>query len=330
MVNVVKPQVAHREESIPEINGVRSRGLFRLSDSILNLFPAPMMRTCHSYCNYCFRWNAFANPAAVKRGTYEDPMYPLAYLDAEPEINEVTFTGADPLVLDSRVLKEYLEPMVASAQIERINISTKALSWWPYRFTEDEDAEGLLQLFDWVIQSGKVLNLRLHLVHPRELASEIVERALVRIRQTGVQVWGQGPLVKEVNDAPGTLAELWHRSVEIGIMPGYLFLETARHPRACFELPIDQAWEIYCLAREDCQDLALQIPGPLYMGDVLHLYLIDQLEQAEEKLFQMEVFRSPPGLELQNKRIWVPGNTSLQNIENTFLAQLVEVSAPLP
>lgn len=61
--------------------------------------------------------------------TYTDPTAPVAYLKEHPEITDVLFTGADPLVLKASMLKKYIEPILDIESIQVIRISSKSLAW---------------------------------------------------------------------------------------------------------------------------------------------------------------------------------------------------------
>ena len=88
-----------------------------------------------------------------------------------PEVTSVLVTGGDPLVMKSRTLRRFIEPLLDPVfeSIETIRIGTKAPAYWPQRFVEDDDADDLLRLFEDVQRSGRQLALMAHYTHPREL-----------------------------------------------------------------------------------------------------------------------------------------------------------------
>ena len=59
---------------------------------------------------------------------------------------DLLVTGGDPMVMKTKNLVQYLEPLLQPEfdHIQTIRIGTKALSYWPFRFLGDEDAEALL------------------------------------------------------------------------------------------------------------------------------------------------------------------------------------------
>jgi hypothetical protein len=71
------------------------------------------------------------------------------YLQANPQVSDVLFTGGDPLIMSARHLAEYVEPLLDAGlpNLRHIRIVTKALSYWPNKFLTDDDTPDLLALF---------------------------------------------------------------------------------------------------------------------------------------------------------------------------------------
>ena len=107
MKKSMRPQVKIHQNVPLKLNGESVPGTCSDFRTIISLFPAPMVATCHSYCTYCFRWVLFNDPEIQRHGSYQDPYTPVPYLRAHPEIKDALFTGADPMVLGVNKLKEY-------------------------------------------------------------------------------------------------------------------------------------------------------------------------------------------------------------------------------
>ena len=195
------PNIVSTEQSIPQINGNQVVGAYRNFSKNLLLFPAPMVRTCHSYCSYCFRWITFDDIELQNLASYTDPKVPIPFLQSSPEITDVIFTGADPMIVNVITLKKYIEPILEVESVKVINITTKSLAWWPYRFTTDKDADEILNLFKHIISKGKHINILAHFSHVKEVESDEVKEAAKRIRDTGAFIRCQSPLVKDINDS---------------------------------------------------------------------------------------------------------------------------------
>lgn len=290
------PDVNHATTSLPELNGERIRGMYSNFETIVSLFPDPMAKTCHSYCSYCFRWIMFNNKEAQQNSSYKDPSTPVAYLQAHPEISDVLFTGADPLVLKAETLKKYIDPILDIDSVKVIRISSKSIAWWPYRFTTDADADALLELFEYIQSRGKHLNLCAHFTHVRELENEVVKEAIGRIRATGAIIRCQGPLVKDINDTAEAWSALWNAQIAMGMVPYYMFIEADHNSESCFRIPLAKALQIFQEAQKQTTGLARTVRGPVFMND-LHRTLLDGIVEVDGmKYFALKSLQAPPNM----------------------------------
>ena len=112
-------------------------------------------QTCHAYCTYCFRWAQFVGLEDLKFEASE-PDDLVKYLKAHPEVTDVLITGGDPMVMRTRVLRRFIEPLLSPDldHVQNIRIGTKAIAYWPQRFVSDEDADDCLRLFEEVVAAG--------------------------------------------------------------------------------------------------------------------------------------------------------------------------------
>ena len=173
-------------------------------------------------------------------------------------------TGGDPLVMKTRNLRAYLEPLLSEEfdHIRTIRIGSKALTFWPQRVVTDDDAEDLLALFREIQAAGKHLALMAHYNHWQELEPAIAREAIRRIRDTGAQIRAQGPLLAHINDDAKVWARLWQTQVELGIIPYYMFVERDTGARHYFEVPLVKAWQIYRDAMQQVSGIARTARGP--------------------------------------------------------------------
>lgn len=222
-------------------------------------------QTCHAYCTYCFRWAQFVGAPELRIAAAKDDVGALrAYLAHHREISDVLVTGGDPLIMGTETLRNALEPFLAPemAHIKNIRIGTKALTYWPFRFTGDHDADDLLRLFERVRAAGKHLALMAHVTHPRELHPEPVRRAVERVRSTGAVIRTQAPIIRTINDDAGIWQDMWTRTLALDALPYYLFVERDTGPRHYFEVPLVRTWEIYRDALASVSGLARTVRGP--------------------------------------------------------------------
>lgn len=248
--------------NVPMMNGAPVRGLQHKYKQTVLFFPSSG-QTCHAYCTFCFRWPQFVGMEDLKFDSKESDEL-VEYLKQHPEVTDVLITGGDPLIMNTRGLAGYIEPLLIPelAHIQNIRIGTKSVSYWPQRFVTDKDADDLMRLFEKVVQSGKNLALMGHYNHPVELRQEIAQQAVKRIVGTGATLRMQAPLIRHINEDPKGWAELWTTGVRLGAIPYYMFVERDTGPSNYFELPLAKAYEIFQSAYQLISGLSRTVRGP--------------------------------------------------------------------
>jgi KamA family protein len=250
------------ELNVPEVDGEPLTGCQHKYRETVLFFPA-RGQTCHAYCTYCFRWAQFVGVDKLRFASREAESL-ARYLADHTEVSDVLITGGDPLIMSSTVLRKNIEPFFSSEleHVSSIRIGTKALAYWPYRFTTDRDADDVLRLFEQVRRAGKQLALMAHFSHPRELETREVRLALRRIIDTGTVVRCQAPLIRHVNDDAEVWAEMWRKQVRHGAVPYYMFVERDTGPKHYFEVPLARALRIYSRGLSSVSGLARTARGP--------------------------------------------------------------------
>ena len=181
---------------IPENDShIQIDGLYHLLPKTLELFPTKAS-TCHAYCTYCHRWMPLVEQDT--RFTYSSDKKIIEYLEEHPEIEDVIFSGGDPMVMSANSLKKIVEPIIASGKINSIRFLSKSLAWWPYRYTTDNDAQELLAYFDQLTKRNIHVTFVAHFTHPKELEPKVVKQAVDNILRSGVVIRCQGPIVKGI------------------------------------------------------------------------------------------------------------------------------------
>ena len=220
-------------------------------------------QTCHAYCTYCFRWAQFVGDPDLKMAA-DDVGALVAYVRAHPEVTSVLITGGDPMIMSETVLRRYLEPLLDPAleHLESIRIGTKSLAYWPQRFVSDPDAAGTLRLFEEVRAAGRSLAFMAHFSHPRELEPPVVGEAVRRIRDTGAVIRTQAPLIRTINDDPGTWSGMWRTQARMGMVPYYMFVERDTGPQDYFAVPLARGHQIFRDAYAGVSGLCRTVRGP--------------------------------------------------------------------
>jgi len=280
------------EKNIPTLNNQILEGIQHKYTNTVLFFPSAG-QTCHSYCTFCFRWAQFIGDSDLKMAAKESDKL-QQYLRSHPEVTDVLVTGGDPMVMKTKKLRAYIEPLLSKefSHIRTIRIGTKALSFWPQRFVSDEDADDLLDFFREIKNSGKNLALMAHYNHWQELSTDISHSAIKRVLETGAVIRSQGPLLKHINDDPEVWSRLWQEQVELGIIPYYMFVE--RDTGACnyFEVPLLEAWKIYQSSIQKVSGIARTARGPSMSSDPGKVEIQGVIEIKKEKYFVLRFIQA--------------------------------------
>jgi KamA family protein len=278
--------------NVPTVDGEPLPGAQHKYRETILFFPS-QGQTCHAYCTYCFRWAQFVGIQDFRFANREASTL-QRYVEAHRELTDVLFTGGDPLVMSTQVLRRYVEPLLTDANqhISSIRLGTKSLAYWPHRFLTDPDADDLLRLFEEVRASGRQLALMAHFSHPRELETPTVQAAMRRIVDTGAVIRCQAPLIRHVNDDADAWARMWNLQVRLGAIPYYLFVERDTGPRHYFEVPLARALKIFSAAYGQVSGLARTVRGPS-MSATPGKVLVDGVTELDgEKVFALKFIQA--------------------------------------
>ena len=248
--------------NVPKLDGRPLAGMQHKYRETVLFFPS-QGQTCHAYCSFCFRWAQFVGLDDVKFQSQETQDL-VDYLSVHPEVSDVLITGGDPLVMRTKNMRNYIEPLLSDelAHVQDIRLGTKSVAYWPQRYVTDPDADDLLRLFEEVVNSGRHLAIMGHYNHPTEIKTPMAQEAIRRIRSTGAEIRMQSPLIRHVNDDSASWAELWRTGVKLGAIPYYMFVERDTGPKQYFETPLVRAWDIFREAYREVSGLARTVRGP--------------------------------------------------------------------
>ena len=274
--------------NVPLLDGEVVGGMQHKYQETVLFFPS-QGQTCHAYCSYCFRWAQFVGDADLKFASREANQL-VNYVRENPQVSSVLITGGDPMVMKTPVLRRYIEPLLRAnlPNLHSIRIGTKALAYWPYRFTEGEDADDFLRLIEEVRAAGKHFALMAHSSHSRELEPKVAQHAVERVLNAGAVIRCQAPLIRKVNDNANVWAQLWRRQVQLGMVPYYMFVERDTGAKAYFEVPLVRAYKVFTEAYSQVAGLCRTVRGPS-MSAMPGKVLIDGITQvAGEKVFVLK------------------------------------------
>jgi lysine 2,3-aminomutase len=171
-----------------------------------------LVHVCPVYCRFCFR-REMVGPRG--RGTLSPRKLEAAldYIRAQDRIWEVILTGGDPLVLAARRVRAVMRQLAAIDHVKIIRIHTRVPVVAPALITPE-----LARALRSQAQATYVV---LHINHARELTQR-ARAACAQLVDAGIPLLSQTVLLKGVNDASATLAELFRALVENRIKPYYL------------------------------------------------------------------------------------------------------------
>lgn len=200
--------------------------------------------SCAVNCRYCFRRHFPYQDNNPGTHGWEAA---LTYIQANPAIREVIFSGGDPLMLPDDRLLDLARRCVAIDHVTTLRIHTRLPIVIPQRLT-DVLCQGLSDL------PAKVV-LVVHANHPNELDDE-TSAALKTLRAHGITALNQSVLLRGVNDRVDALAELSHRLFASDVLPYYLHVLDKVAGAAHFDMTRARVKALYA-------DLQTQLSGYL-------------------------------------------------------------------
>ena len=204
------------------------------------LMPSPH---CPVACRYCFRKNELYGQKALfapsLSGAYD-------YIEKHPEINEVILSGGDPLILGDGKLEKIFRRLSTITHVADVRIHTRFPVVLPERIT----TEFLALLGQWA-REFRFFHLVIHTNHGSELEDTRVSRALRALGKVPIHLLSQSVLLREVNDSPQALQELFEGLLHLGVRPYYLHFPDPVKGGAHFLLGREKSGGIYgALQRE--------------------------------------------------------------------------------
>ncbi len=306
--------------NVPRIENESLDGIQHKYRETVLFFPK-QGQVCHSYCTFCFRWAQFIGDKEL-RFSAKEAEHLYRYLSENTAISDLLITGGDPMVMKTSHLSAYLEPLLLPEleHIQTIRIGTKSLSFWPQRYVSDADAEQLLKLLEKMVKAGKHVSIMAHYNHWREMATPIAQEAIRRLRDTGVVIRTQSPLLNHINNSADTWAKLWREQVRLGMIPYYMFVERDTGARHYFEVPLERAWEVYRGAMQKVSGLGRTARGPSMSAGPGKIEIQGITEINSEKVFVLRFIqaRNPAWVQRPFFAKYDPKATWLDHLKPAF------------
>ncbi|SFC13489.1 L-lysine 2,3-aminomutase [Marinospirillum celere] len=214
---------------------------------------------CAVNCRYCFRRHFPYAENTLSKAALQKV---IAYLQEHPEINEVIFSGGDPLATPDTRLSEIVSQLEQLPQLKRLRIHSRLPVVLPSRV----DAK----LLSWLKATRLQTILVLHINHPQELDQSLIQ-ALHELRTTNSILLNQTVLLKGINANAAVLTQLSEQLFAAGVLPYYLHTLDPVQGAAHFAIQDQEAKEIYA-------ELLANLPG--YLVPKLVREYADQLSKT--------------------------------------------------
>ncbi len=179
---------------------------------------------CAIHCRYCFRRHfpyAEANPS---RQHWEQT---LDYLRRDDSVNEVIFSGGDPLSLPDQKLAALAADLATIPHLKRLRIHSRMPAVLPERITP--------ALLDWLTGLSLKPVLVVHINHAREIGPAAAD-GLRTLHRAGIHLLNQAVLLKGVNDSVAAQRELSETLFAHDVLPYYLHMLDAVDGAAHFNV----------------------------------------------------------------------------------------------
>ncbi|MAF78095.1 MAG: lysine 2,3-aminomutase [Halobacteriovoraceae bacterium] len=191
---------------------------------------------CPIQCRYCFRKNELGQQDDIfkaKRKALEQ------YLQEHPEVEEVIFTGGDPLILSNSKIDQYLHSLANISSVKMVRFHSRTPVILPERIDND-----FIQLISRYSLKFDIVSLVIHTNHTSEW-SPLFLRKINQLRALPINLLSQSVLLKGVNDQVDDLVLLFKMLVINGIRPYYLHHPDPVKGATYFQLSLEEGRKIF-------------------------------------------------------------------------------------
>ena len=208
-IREISPMLHEHEDPIgDEIHSPLTGLVHRYKNRVL----IKLTQTCPIYCRFCFRREMVGKPEnGILNDSELSDIYD--YLKKHIEINEVIFTGGDPLILSPMYLGKVCNNLHEISHIKTLRIHSRVVTALPKRINA--------RLISALKQSEKTLFIALHINHPNELSENAISK-IQFLNENNINLLSQTVLLAGVNDNATVLAQLMCQFIKYGVRPYYI------------------------------------------------------------------------------------------------------------
>lgn len=233
-----------QKDAVGDLKALKNKGVIQKYQGRVLLI---MTGACAVHCRYCFRRHF---PYQEQLLNSDSKSEALSLLAKDTSIEEVIFSGGDPLLLTDAALSEWASELSSIPHIKRWRIHTRLPSVLPSRINLN-----LMRALESFQNNSRQIIIVTHINHPQEINND-VEQALDLLREARFTLFNQSVLLREINDNVETLKKLSELLFENGVIPYYLHLLDRTQGTLHFEVHEFRAKELY-------QKLSSVLPGYL-------------------------------------------------------------------
>ena len=184
---------------------------------------------CAINCRYCFRRHFPYQDNSPSKADWQEA---LTYIALHKEINEVIFSGGDPLMANDNHLNWLVNQLEQITHVKRLRLHTRLPVVIPQRITP--------ALVDILKNTRLKSTVVLHINHPNEI-NQSLNNALEPLIAARIPLFNQSVLLKGINDNANILCALSEKLFDTGIQPYYLHMFDKVQGVAHFEVAEQEA-----------------------------------------------------------------------------------------
>ncbi|GAC16922.1 EF-P beta-lysylation protein EpmB [Aliiglaciecola lipolytica] len=167
---------------------------------------------CAVNCRYCFRRHFPYQQNSLNKPGW---LNALKYISEDQQLNEVIYSGGDPLMAKDDFLAWLTQQIEQIPHITRLRLHTRLPVVIPNRIDP--------HFIDWITKSKLKIIIVLHINHANEIDITL-QNKLKLLKEADVTLLNQSVLLAGVNDDTESQIALSERLFEVGIMPYYLHM----------------------------------------------------------------------------------------------------------
>lgn len=280
----------HYEAVVDEKQGL-PKGIERLYKRQLVI---DITMVCAAHCRYCLRANY--ETMQLKKSEIDTI---VEYCSKDENLREVLVTGGDPFMVQN-LLKYLIVELVSKApNIKVIRMGTRVPVQDPERM--DTDIYSFFKNYSKVV----MFEVALQVNHPIELQDK-TRKVIENLKDSGVRIYSQNVLLKNVNDNTETLIELYDNLRYLGIEAHYFFhsipMKGTNHLRTSVAKGLRLIQELTC-SGEISGRIKPTYALMTYIGKVI-LYDGSILKKDSDGYYHIQTF-----YKVQDRQKWNPTYT---------------------